>query len=95
MSWIGILDVFRLRVGKTERRMANADVVIERPPRGLGAGVDTFAHRTALHEYDRVVTVFTGHRRRKAKHVAGLGAPGDQLKAHRRQMMASSTMRWP
>ena len=45
-------------------------------------------YRTALHEYDRVVSILASDGRRKAENEAGFTAACHKLEAHGRQMVA-------
>src|ERR1035441_9274464 len=80
--------VCRCEVRRPEARRANQNVVNKRPRGRLLPGVVTVAHRTALHEDDRLMAVLARGRGGEAGNVARLGATGDQFKAARRQMMA-------
>jgi len=46
------------------------------------------ADRPALHEYDRVVSVLTGNRRRQSQHMFGLRAAGESRKTDGGYMVA-------
>ena len=58
------------------------------PPRRLGTRINAMSNRSALHEDDRMVTIFAGHSRGKPEDIARLRAAGHELKTRRRKMVA-------
>jgi len=58
------------------------------PPGGLGARINAMPNRAALHEDNRMMTIFAGHGRGQSEDVARLRSAGHKLKTRRRKMMA-------
>jgi len=54
----------------------------------MGTRINAMPNRAALHEDDRMMTIFAGHRRRQPENVARFRPAGYELKTRRRKMMA-------
>ena len=67
--------------------LAQADLVAERPRRGLRFRVHPVTDRPTLHEDDRVMAILAGYRGRQSQDVARLGSARDELEADGREMM--------
>ena len=75
------------RRGQVKFRRSKLHLLRNASSRGLGARVDTMPYLAALHEDDRLVTVLSRHRRRKAEYKLRLRPPGHKFEARRREMM--------
>ena len=62
--------------------------MLEWARRGLCASIDLMSNRPALHEDNRMVTIFAGDGGRQAKDESGLGLPCNLFETVRRQMVA-------
>ena len=74
----------RIRLGRRRRvesGRTDEDLMSERPRGGLLFRIDPIPHRAALHEDNRVVSVFAGDGGGQACDEPRFGAAGDQLKA--------------
>jgi hypothetical protein len=58
------------------------------PPGGLGERINAMPNRAALHEDDRMMTIFAGHRRGQSEDIARFRPAGHKLKTRRRKMVA-------
>jgi len=54
----------------------------------MGTRINTMPNRPALHEDDRMMTIFAGHRRGQSEDIARFRPAGYELKTRRRKMMA-------
>ena len=58
------------------------------PPRRLGTRIYAMSNGAALHEDDRMVTIFAGHGCGQSEDIARFRPTGHELKTRRRKMMA-------
>ena len=72
----------------SETSRTNHDVVSKWARRSLLLSIDTISHRAALHEDDRMMAIFSGHRGGQPGDEPGFGAAGHHFEAVRRQVMA-------
>ena len=54
----------------------------------MGTRINTMPNRPTLHEDDRVMTIFAGHRRGQSEDIARFRSAGYELETRRRKMMA-------
>jgi len=80
--------IFSHRFQRAEVGRMNMDRMLEGPDCRLLFGINTVSHRPALHEDDRVMSVFASHRCRKSGDGLRLGLPDDLLEAGGREVVA-------
>jgi hypothetical protein len=69
-------------------RRLSLDAVNNSPPRRLGTRINAMPNRAALHEDDRMMTIFAGHRRGQSEDIARFPPADRKLKTRRRKMVA-------
>ncbi|ESW78996.1 hypothetical protein X772_28260 [Mesorhizobium sp. LSJC280B00] len=86
--WHGRTVRRRQRWRKLKLRRSRLGAVNYPPPSGLGARINAMPNRAALHEDDRMMTIFAGHRRGQSEDIARFRPAGHMLETRRRKMVA-------